>query len=90
MISSYCSKTGIQVVQHLDYLMHAISMVKYNFPLLLHIIDFGLGIECELEGELQPWILTNPVEGNPWHIWASGAHVYAMPIWLYCNDMSGN
>ncbi|KAG2035286.1 hypothetical protein BDR03DRAFT_812159, partial [Suillus americanus] len=48
------------------------------------------GIECEPEGELQPWILTNPVEGNPWRIRASGARVYAMPIWLYCDDTSGN
>ncbi|KAG1784306.1 uncharacterized protein HD556DRAFT_1251521, partial [Suillus plorans] len=48
------------------------------------------GIERELDGELQPWTLTNPVEGNQWRIRASGARVYAMPIWLYCDDTSGN
>jgi hypothetical protein len=54
MISLYHSRTGIRVVQHLDYLMHVISMVKYDHPLLFHIIDIGLGIKCESEGELQP------------------------------------
>lgn len=65
-------------------------MVKCVLPLLLHVIDVCLGIERELDGELQPWTLTNPVEGNQWRIRASGARVYAMPIWLYCDDTSGN
>ncbi|KAG1735951.1 uncharacterized protein EDB91DRAFT_1238171 [Suillus paluster] len=48
------------------------------------------GVECEPNGKLQPWTLTNPSEGNRWHVWASGARVFAMPLWLYCDDTSGN
>ncbi|KAG2050212.1 hypothetical protein BDR06DRAFT_1011386 [Suillus hirtellus] len=48
------------------------------------------GVEHELNGKLQPWTLTNPSEGNQWRVRASGARVYAMPLWLYCNDTSGN
>ncbi|KAG2750187.1 hypothetical protein P692DRAFT_201906126 [Suillus brevipes Sb2] len=48
------------------------------------------GVEHELNGELQPWTLTNPFEGNRWRVRASGARVYAMPLWLYCDDTSGN
>ncbi|KAG1806360.1 uncharacterized protein HD556DRAFT_1428515 [Suillus plorans] len=48
------------------------------------------GVEHELNGKLQPWTLTNPSEGNQWCVRASGARVYAMPLWLYCDDTSGN
>ncbi|KAG1833237.1 hypothetical protein DFJ58DRAFT_719452 [Suillus subalutaceus] len=48
------------------------------------------GVERELNGELQPWTLTNPSEGNQWCVRASGAHVSAMPLWLYCDNTSGN
>ncbi|KAG2126284.1 hypothetical protein DEU56DRAFT_743067 [Suillus clintonianus] len=48
------------------------------------------GVEREPNGELQPWTLTNPSEGNKWRVRASGARVYAMPLWLYCDDTSGN
>ncbi|KAG1754450.1 hypothetical protein EDB19DRAFT_1892445 [Suillus lakei] len=48
------------------------------------------GVECEPNGELQPWTLTNPSEGNQWCVRASGARVFAMPLWLYCNNTSGN
>ncbi|KAH6880930.1 hypothetical protein BKA70DRAFT_1446935 [Coprinopsis sp. MPI-PUGE-AT-0042] len=36
------------------------------------------------------WTYTNPQEGNPWRTHARGHRVYALPIWLYCNDTSGN
>ncbi|KAF9063909.1 hypothetical protein BDP27DRAFT_1475482 [Rhodocollybia butyracea] len=36
------------------------------------------------------WKLTNPVLGNPWHECAQGAQCLSFPIWLYCNDTSGN
>ncbi|KAI6144100.1 hypothetical protein BKA82DRAFT_4331110 [Pisolithus tinctorius] len=39
---------------------------------------------------LEPWTLTNPHEGNHWHVLANGAYVYGFPIWLYCDDTSGN
>ncbi|KAL4074425.1 hypothetical protein V8B97DRAFT_2022685 [Scleroderma yunnanense] len=39
---------------------------------------------------LEPWTLTKPHKGNKWHALAKGAHVYGFPIWLYCDDTSGN
>ncbi|KZP26247.1 hypothetical protein FIBSPDRAFT_732946, partial [Athelia psychrophila] len=41
-------------------------------------------------GELQPWMKTNPCEGNCWRAIAHGHRVMAFPIWLYCDDTSGN
>ncbi|KAG1847729.1 hypothetical protein F4604DRAFT_1883990 [Suillus subluteus] len=57
---------------------------------VLYVVNICLGVKCELNGELQPWTLTNPSEGNQWCVRASGACVFAMPLWLYCNDTSGN
>lgn len=39
---------------------------------------------------LQPWVRTNPAVGNHWRNIAQGARVYTIPIWLYCDDTSGN
>lgn len=39
---------------------------------------------------LSPWTRTNPIEGNCWRGRAKGAHVFSFPIWLYCDDTSGN
>lgn len=36
------------------------------------------------------WTLTDPVVGNTWRERAKGSRVYAFPIWLYCDDTSGN
>ncbi|KAJ7633334.1 hypothetical protein DFH06DRAFT_1004418 [Mycena polygramma] len=36
------------------------------------------------------WTLTNPVIGNSWREHAKGSRVVAFPIWLYCDDTSGN
>ena len=36
------------------------------------------------------WTYTNPQEGNKWQNISKGHYVYAFPIWLYCNDTSGN
>ncbi|KAL4078903.1 hypothetical protein V8B97DRAFT_2021242 [Scleroderma yunnanense] len=50
----------------------------------------GIKRSCQGGLPLEPWLLTNPHEGNPWHVHAKGAHVYSFPIWLYCDDTSGN
>lgn len=39
---------------------------------------------------MRPWTHTNPREGNKWRKIAKGNSVYAFPIWLYCDDTSGN
>ncbi|KAJ3714464.1 hypothetical protein C8R42DRAFT_726467 [Lentinula raphanica] len=36
------------------------------------------------------WKLTNPEVGNSWRQHANGAQVLSYPIWLYCDDTSGN
>ncbi|KAI9430425.1 hypothetical protein H4582DRAFT_2113848 [Lactarius indigo] len=42
------------------------------------------------DGEVVPWSRTQPSVGNRWRVRASGAFVYCFPIWLYCDDVSGN
>ncbi|KAF9060812.1 hypothetical protein BDP27DRAFT_1491210 [Rhodocollybia butyracea] len=39
---------------------------------------------------VENWKLTNPVLGNPWRERANGAPCLSFPIWLYCDDTSGN
>ncbi|KAJ7885666.1 hypothetical protein B0H14DRAFT_3431620 [Mycena olivaceomarginata] len=58
----------------------------YNFPNPSKIKD----MQDPLSGALSPWDLTDPVIGNPWRERAKGARVLAFPIWLYCDDTSGN
>lgn len=42
------------------------------------------------DGQIQPWKYTDPNVGNKWRHIARGVRVYAFPIWLYCDDTSGN
>jgi hypothetical protein len=41
-------------------------------------------------GSVSPWTKTNPSVGNCWRSKAKGNRVVAFPIWLYCDDTSGN
>ena len=41
-------------------------------------------------GLLQPWTYTNPVLGNQWRARAKGHRVLCLPLWMYCDDTSGN
>jgi hypothetical protein len=50
----------------------------------------NLGSLMHEDGELLPWTLTDPKKGNRWRDLADGARVYCFPIWLYCDDTSGN
>jgi hypothetical protein len=38
----------------------------------------------------RPWNETDPTLGNKWRSIAKGHRVVALPIWLYCDDTSGN
>ncbi|KAK0448235.1 hypothetical protein EV421DRAFT_1900873 [Armillaria borealis] len=38
----------------------------------------------------EPWLLTDPCKGNAWRDKAGGSRVMSFPIWLYCDDTSGN
>ncbi|KAJ7780683.1 hypothetical protein DFH07DRAFT_910197 [Mycena maculata] len=46
------------------------------------------GIECQ--GKIEAWTKTSPVKGNRWRELSAGHRVLAFPIWLYCDDTSGN
>ncbi|KAI0639900.1 hypothetical protein C8Q77DRAFT_1045284 [Trametes polyzona] len=35
-------------------------------------------------------IYTDPKVGNPWRVQAKGHRVVAFPLWMYCDDTSGN
>lgn len=37
-----------------------------------------------------PWTFTDPIKGNRWRALAKGSKVVCFPIWLYCDDTSGN
>ncbi|KAI5982794.1 hypothetical protein F5J12DRAFT_908172 [Pisolithus orientalis] len=70
-----------------------IRWFKCMFLLLLHLsYSKQLGIENSHQAGLllEPWTLINPHEGNHWHVLANGAYVYGFPIWLHCDDTSGN
>ncbi|KAJ6531350.1 hypothetical protein B0H19DRAFT_966700 [Mycena capillaripes] len=41
-------------------------------------------------GKLAKWTKTNPSEGNRWRKLSAGHRVLAFPVWLYCDDTSGN
>ncbi|KAJ6604864.1 hypothetical protein B0H10DRAFT_2314156 [Mycena sp. CBHHK59/15] len=48
------------------------------------------GIERDGSNKLEERRKTNPAEGNRWRKQSQGHRVLAFPIWLYCDDTSGN
>ncbi|KAJ7603168.1 hypothetical protein DFH06DRAFT_941468, partial [Mycena polygramma] len=40
--------------------------------------------------KLATWTYTDPVAGNKWRAKAQGSRVVSFPLWLYCDDTSGN
>ncbi|KAF7329540.1 hypothetical protein MKEN_00216800 [Mycena kentingensis (nom. inval.)] len=77
-----------------SYFSHQIpdpSMILGMFPMLsswsfAHVLS---GMKTSLP-DLQPWNKTDPAIGNPWRLKASNHRVVAFPLWLYCDDTSGN
>ncbi|PBK90657.1 hypothetical protein ARMGADRAFT_866159, partial [Armillaria gallica] len=49
-----------------------------------------VGIVDETTGEITPWTLTSPSDGNSWRVKARGRRTLSFPIWMYCDDTSGN
>ncbi|KAH9017678.1 hypothetical protein EDB85DRAFT_2076060 [Lactarius pseudohatsudake] len=49
-----------------------------------------LGSLLDPTGDIQEWTRTDPTSGNYWRGLAHGARVVCFPIWLYCDDVSGN
>jgi hypothetical protein len=44
----------------------------------------------ETQSVLNKWKKTDPKVGNRWRQLSHGHRVVAFPIWLYCDDTSGN
>ncbi|KAI0754107.1 hypothetical protein C8Q80DRAFT_346349 [Daedaleopsis nitida] len=49
-----------------------------------------VGIISDRGSGVSPWTHTEPVMGNRWRALAKRHRVLAFPIWLYCDDTSGN
>ncbi|KAJ6574068.1 hypothetical protein B0H19DRAFT_1208170 [Mycena capillaripes] len=47
-------------------------------------------VQDPISGVVSAWDMTDPAVGNPWRERPKGARVLAFPIWLYCDDTSGN
>ncbi|CAK5274493.1 unnamed protein product [Mycena citricolor] len=60
---------------------------RYHVPHPSRIIDV---IDLNAADKSVPWTFTNSVLGNPWRAKADGCRVVSFPMWLYCDDTSGN
>lgn len=50
----------------------------------------GVDVLDPTSGAHSEWKFTNPVLGNQWRQLAKGHRVVCFPIWMYCDDTSGN
>jgi hypothetical protein len=48
------------------------------------------GIQTDSTNNIVPWTKTEASKGNRWRKQADGHRVVAFPVWLYCDDTSGN
>ncbi|KIJ52180.1 hypothetical protein M422DRAFT_43551 [Sphaerobolus stellatus SS14] len=49
-----------------------------------------LGLRDSQNGSELDWTCTEAHDGNKWCLKSKGFPVYSVPIWLYCDDTSGN
>ncbi|KAF5384421.1 hypothetical protein D9615_003216 [Tricholomella constricta] len=49
-----------------------------------------IGSILQVGSGITPWMHTNPAAGNRYRLLAKGHRVLSYPIWLYCDDTSGN
>ncbi|KZT18999.1 hypothetical protein NEOLEDRAFT_1048020, partial [Neolentinus lepideus HHB14362 ss-1] len=72
-------------------LPHLIKAYAYRgLPDPRCIVGVLSGAAADSTDRMQEWTWTNPAVGNQWRSKAGGHHVVAFPIWLYCDDTSGN
>ncbi|KAF8885731.1 hypothetical protein CPB85DRAFT_1378115 [Mucidula mucida] len=58
-----------------------------------HRKEYCLPVQWFLSNPRLPpsaWKLTDPAQGNQWHVKANGRRVLSFPIWMYCDYTSGN
>ncbi|TEB36454.1 hypothetical protein FA13DRAFT_1600926, partial [Coprinellus micaceus] len=60
---------------------------RYNAPAALQLDKL-----CNSQtGTVEPWPERySTKDGNPWRVKSGGAPVVALPLWMYCDDTSGN
>ncbi|KAF7357585.1 hypothetical protein MSAN_01354900 [Mycena sanguinolenta] len=58
----------------------------YDLPNPANIID----VYDETTSTTTQWTHTDPQVGNPWRVKADGCRVVTFPLWMYCDDTSGN
>ncbi|KAK1236064.1 hypothetical protein PQX77_000704 [Marasmius sp. AFHP31] len=62
-------------------------MQYHKLPDVTDIEDFE---DPNAEPPVSKWNMTNPVLGNPWRAKSKGHKVLSFPVWMYCDDTSGN
>ncbi len=67
-----------------------VCLVSLFFFSLFSVTDTISGVVSDPRLPPSAWKLTDPAQGNQWHVKANGRHVLSFPIWMYCNDTSGN
>ncbi|RPD56808.1 hypothetical protein L226DRAFT_513548 [Lentinus tigrinus ALCF2SS1-7] len=95
--------TRSYVVHEFEHVRFTTTSLSLSFPALLetHATDRSpdprriLGRKLSIgDNGIHPWTYTNPACGNPWRARAmknNRCHrVVAFPMWLYCDDTSGN
>ncbi|KAF4615110.1 hypothetical protein D9613_003453 [Agrocybe pediades] len=64
---------------------------RFQIPDPRSILGVSRSDENRTNGEsLEPWSLTDPVVGNRWRSLSKGHRTLALPLWVYCDDTSGN
>ncbi|KAJ3858427.1 hypothetical protein EV359DRAFT_52231, partial [Lentinula novae-zelandiae] len=76
---------GEFVVNEDEFLLCFKQLVDGKQELYSNITDV-----TQIEATWTEWTLTNPVVGNEWWQKANGAECLSFPIWLYCDNTSGN
>ncbi|KAJ7145018.1 hypothetical protein C8R46DRAFT_1232351 [Mycena filopes] len=91
------SSWGWRVIRRADLVVPATRFLKdfvtlqrdaatYSIPhpsLIIDVVDLATMSS-------EKWTYTNPVLGNPWRAKAEGHRVVVFPLWMYCDDTSGN
>lgn len=80
-VESACSP-----LPHPSIIVGVLFMLRISCTTLTPLVD------CldPISSTQSPWTFTNPVLGNRWRALAKGHRAVIFPIWMYCDDTSGN
>ncbi|KZV84575.1 hypothetical protein EXIGLDRAFT_842094 [Exidia glandulosa HHB12029] len=89
-VCDYVLKEVSEEQLHLSFPEFCNRHSSYNLPTPTSILGrYGSDEDVE-HRRLSTWTRTDATKPNPRRVQASGAEVLAFPIWLYCDDTSGN